>query len=94
MRVLFLSARAPFPPRSGGDLRTFHLLRALAGRHDVTLATFAWERPPAAPPFPLRIRAVPWAWPVWPTSSSTSDSRISTGSSWSARSICWRYRPA
>ena len=43
MRVLVLSPYAPFPPRSGGALRMFHLLRALASRHEVTLLTFADE---------------------------------------------------
>ncbi|HZP65764.1 MAG TPA: glycosyltransferase family 4 protein [Rudaea sp.] len=36
-RVLALTARLPYPPREGHQLRSWHLLRALAERHDVTL---------------------------------------------------------
>lgn len=41
MRILFLSAWFPFPPDNGSKLRIYHLLRALAARHQVTLVSFA-----------------------------------------------------
>jgi polysaccharide biosynthesis protein PslH len=40
-RVLFVTSRLPFPPREGHQLRSWHVLKALAGRHDVTLLSFA-----------------------------------------------------
>ena len=54
----------PFPPIGGGLLRTFHLLRALAAHHEVVLAGFTYDdqAPPAAPPYPVQIEAVPWRW--------------------------------
>ncbi len=41
MRILVLAPYPPYPPRSGGALRIFYLLRALAERHIVTLLSFA-----------------------------------------------------
>jgi len=37
MKVLFVSEEFPFPLDTGGNVRTFHLLRALASEHDVVL---------------------------------------------------------
>ncbi len=42
MRILFLSAWYPYPPDNGSKIRVYHLLRALAARHEVTLASFAF----------------------------------------------------
>lgn len=39
-RILALTSRLPSPPREGHQLRAWHLLRALASRHDVTLLSF------------------------------------------------------
>ena len=40
MRILMLSSTFPYPPTLGGtEVRTFHLLRWLAQRHEVTLLT-------------------------------------------------------
>jgi glycosyltransferase involved in cell wall biosynthesis len=36
-RVLALTSRLPYPPREGHQLRSWHILRALAGAHEVTL---------------------------------------------------------
>lgn len=41
MNILFLSPYAPYPPRSGGALRIYNLLRGLARRHEVCCLTFA-----------------------------------------------------
>jgi glycosyltransferase involved in cell wall biosynthesis len=59
MRILMVAPDVPFPPVGGGQLRLYHLLRALAGRHDLTLAAFTWGAPFAAPPFPVEVLAVP-----------------------------------
>ena len=40
-RLLFLTSRLPYPPREGHQLRSWHLLRALAAQHEVTLLSFA-----------------------------------------------------
>lgn len=39
-RILFLTTRLPYPPREGHQLRSWHLLKALAARHEVTLLSF------------------------------------------------------
>ncbi len=43
MNILFLSTWFPFPPDNGSKIRVYHLLRALAQRHEVTLVSFAWD---------------------------------------------------
>ncbi len=40
MRILFLSSWFPFPPDNGSKLRVYHLLRALAASHQVTVVAF------------------------------------------------------
>jgi polysaccharide biosynthesis protein PslH len=40
-RVLFVTSRLPFPPREGHQLRSWHVLKGLAARHEVTLLSFA-----------------------------------------------------
>jgi glycosyltransferase involved in cell wall biosynthesis len=40
MRILFLSAWFPYPPDNGAKIRAYHLLRALAKIHHVTLVAF------------------------------------------------------
>ncbi len=42
MRILFLSTWYPYPPDNGSKLRVYHLLRALAGSHEVVLVSFAF----------------------------------------------------
>ncbi len=39
VRIAFLSVRPPYPPNTGGRIRTFHLLKELSREHDVTLLT-------------------------------------------------------
>lgn len=43
MRILFLSPWFPFPPSNGSKIRINHLLRGLAGEHDITLLSFVRE---------------------------------------------------
>ena len=38
-RILCLTHRIPYPPNKGEKIRAYHILRELAGRHEVTLAT-------------------------------------------------------
>jgi polysaccharide biosynthesis protein PslH len=62
VRILVLALGVPFPPLGGGLTRTFHLLKALAARHDVTLAAFTYGDAHEAPPYRLNLRSVPWHW--------------------------------
>jgi len=43
MRVLWASHLIPYPPKSGVHLRSYHLLRGLASRHEVDLVAFVQE---------------------------------------------------
>lgn len=65
MRVLFLSRWFPYPPINGSKQRVYHLLRALAERHDISLLSFADHpaiEPDAAPIRSLcaSIDTIPW----------------------------------
>lgn len=40
MNILFVSALMPYPLYSGGQVRVYNLIRRLAKKHDITLATF------------------------------------------------------
>lgn len=48
-RILFVTSRVPYPPTEGHQLRSWHLLRAAARRHQVDLLTLQREQDP---PFP------------------------------------------
>lgn len=54
MHMLLLAPYPPYPPRSGGALRIYHLLRGLAERHEITLLTFAPDIATVAALAPLR----------------------------------------
>lgn len=41
MKILFLSHRLPYPPKRGGKIRPFNMIRHLARSHEVTVATLA-----------------------------------------------------
>ena len=62
MRILTLALGIPFPPLGGGLTRTFHLLRALAPRHDLVLAAFTYGGQHDAPPFRVDVKTAPWQW--------------------------------
>lgn len=62
MRILTLALGVPFPPIGGGLTRTFHLLKALAAAHDLTLAAFTYGETHQAPPYPVHLETVPWEW--------------------------------
>ena len=53
-RLLVLTSRLPFPPREGHQLRSWHLLRALASRHEVTLLSFRRDEDVVADIEPMR----------------------------------------
>ncbi len=76
MRILALSTAIPFPPVSGGKLRTYHLLRALSGAHDLTLAGFTYGEQPGWPPFAVRVMAVPWEPPPLYRQMEDGDGKI------------------
>jgi sugar transferase (PEP-CTERM/EpsH1 system associated) len=67
MKILIVSSAIPFPPLGGGQLRTYHLTRALAAVHEVTLAGFTFEARDQGEidraAQCVRIVAVPWCWP-------------------------------
>lgn len=39
-KLLVLTARLPYPPQEGHQLRAWHILRALAGAHEISLLSF------------------------------------------------------
>jgi sugar transferase (PEP-CTERM/EpsH1 system associated) len=41
MRILFVCHRLPYPPSRGGKIRPFNIIRHLAERHEVTVASLA-----------------------------------------------------
>jgi sugar transferase (PEP-CTERM/EpsH1 system associated) len=41
VKILYLCHRFPFPPRRGGKIRPFNMIKHLAARHDVTVASLA-----------------------------------------------------
>lgn len=41
MKILFLCHRLPYPPKRGGKIRPFNMIRHLARNHEVTVATLA-----------------------------------------------------
>ncbi len=43
MRILWLSHMIPYPPKAGVLLRSYHLLKAVAARHEVDLFSFIQE---------------------------------------------------
>jgi hypothetical protein len=53
MNILFLCHRLPYPPKRGGKIRPFNMIRHLARRHRVTVATLARTVEEAAEGQPL-----------------------------------------
>lgn len=53
-RLLYVTARLPYPPREGHQLRSWHLLRAAARAHEVTLLSL--RRPEDAETLPPEVR--------------------------------------
>src|SRR3990172_5837863 len=40
MKILFLTSRLPFPPLGGDKVRTFHFIKHLSAKHDLTIISF------------------------------------------------------
>ncbi len=55
MNILFLSPWHPYPPDNGSKLRAYHLIKALAQHHQVTLVSFAFDT--ARPEAPCDLHA-------------------------------------
>ncbi|GJM39848.1 MAG: glycosyl transferase family 1 [Ardenticatenaceae bacterium] len=76
MNILFLSRWYPFPPNNGSKLRVFHLLRALAAKHNITLLSFREQQEvvdmdaPEIQALCSEIHTVPW--PKFNPTSGTS----------------------
>ena len=64
MRILLVTARYPWPPRRGDQLRAVQALEALAGEHRMTL--FAPAPPREAPPPPATVGGAPFATDLYP----------------------------
>lgn len=62
-KLLFLSHRIPFPPDKGDKIRSFHVLRHLAARHEVYLGAFVddpddWRHQDALRPYCAQAKFV------------------------------------
>jgi polysaccharide biosynthesis protein PslH len=44
VKILYVCHRFPFPPKRGGKIRPFNMIRHLAGNHEVTVASLARSR--------------------------------------------------
>src|SRR5439155_18070220 len=55
LRVLFITEFLPWPLNTGGRIRTYHILRQVALRHEVTLVT---QKPPGDIEGEERIRTL------------------------------------
>jgi len=53
-KILALTSRLPYPPREGHQLRSWHMLRALAKQHEVTLLSFVRDDDAPGAAGPLR----------------------------------------
>ena len=47
MKILYVCHRFPFPPKRGGKIRPFNMIRHLARTHEVTVASLARSEPEA-----------------------------------------------
>jgi glycosyltransferase involved in cell wall biosynthesis len=43
MKLLLLTPQLPYPPQQGTSLRNYHIIRGLAGEHEITLLSFLEE---------------------------------------------------
>ncbi len=62
MRILMLNSEIPFPPITGAQSRSYHLLRGLSSEHDMTLVGFSWDsqNSPIICSLPVEVICVPW----------------------------------
>lgn len=66
MRILLIAPLLPYPPQTGGVVRVWQLLRALALEHDVTVLASGQIRSGEEPwlPLPVQFRFVPSGWSI------------------------------
>jgi sugar transferase (PEP-CTERM/EpsH1 system associated) len=88
--VLFLTHRVPYPPDKGDRIRTYHVLRHLAGRAEVSLGCLADEPPTdealaALRPLCRRLAVAPLGRTRWlrALASFVRGGSISEGAFWS-----------
>jgi len=62
MRILVLNSEISFPPVTGAQSRTYHLLKRLSAEHEVTLVGFSWvsSNSPILCASPVEVIRVPW----------------------------------
>ncbi len=65
MKVLFAMPFSPVPPDFGGALRSYHLIRQVARRHDVTLLTYGDPTTAERVRAELNLREVRIVPPTW-----------------------------
>ncbi len=53
VRILFLTPQFPYPPHKGTTLRNYHLIAALAARHEIDLLSFVESVDELRRPTPL-----------------------------------------
>src|SRR5687767_15968074 len=53
LKILFVCHRLPYPPARGGKIRPFNVIRHLAQKHEVTVASIARSRAEAQAGEPL-----------------------------------------
>jgi sugar transferase (PEP-CTERM/EpsH1 system associated) len=79
MKVLMLCGEIPFPPHGGSRMRVYQFLRALAGRHAITLLAYSHTDDDCASTEALkqwcRVQAVRWQEPE-PLARMRSDSPL------------------
>src|SRR5437867_10469348 len=65
MRVLVLNSEIPFPPITGAQSRTYHLIKELSKEHALTLVGFGPESSVTSTvcPFPVEVVSIPWVLP-------------------------------
>ena len=63
MRILWLNANLLLPLDKGGKIRTWHLMRHLARRHEITYLTFANDVEAEAHRPAMRDRKAPCRYP-------------------------------
>ena len=94
MNILFLSRWYPFPTNNGSKLRVFHLLRALAAQHSVTLLSFREQQEvvdTAAPEIRSLCREIHTV--PWPQFNPTSGTSIAGLFNPKPRSVLDSYSP-
>jgi len=63
MKILFVTPYVPYPPKFGGSVRIYHMARALARRHEVSIVSYREQDglgdPGGLEPFCSRVVTVP-----------------------------------